>query len=305
MPDDTHWSLTERPGYLRLHSLPAPDFWTARNSLTQRAVGPQSSATTVLDASGMRENDVAGLALLNGRMRGSACVAPRAGLSLQQYDQTDDSTVADAVARDSRVWLRVDCDFLTEQARFSYSTDGTTWTPFGRPFTMVFQLKTFQGVRFALFNYNTGGAAGGVADFDFMRIDEPHPRGLMQPIPVGRTIALSAAGRDTPLRSRRTGPIHRRRSRPRPRRARGERAISVGRADVGQHEHASRFAPARRGDAETFQWMETMYGDLMLMSLATHRYLRLEPDGRMSSDSCRARARPERWHGASISFRYR
>ena len=31
--------------------------------------------------------------------------------------------------------------------------------------------------------------------------------------------------------------------------------------------------------------METLYGDLMLMSLATHRYLRLEPDGRVSSDS--------------------
>ena len=31
--------------------------------------------------------------------------------------------------------------------------------------------------------------------------------------------------------------------------------------------------------------METLYGDLMLMSLSTHRYLRLEPDGRVSSDS--------------------
>src|SRR5581483_1565717 len=65
LPDDSRWSLTERPGYLRLHSLPAADFWRARNSLTQRAVGPESTATTELDAAGMRRGDVAGLALLN------------------------------------------------------------------------------------------------------------------------------------------------------------------------------------------------------------------------------------------------
>ena len=65
LPDDSKWSLTERPGYLRLHSLPASDFWWARNSLTQRAIGPESTATTELDGSGLKSGDVAGLALLN------------------------------------------------------------------------------------------------------------------------------------------------------------------------------------------------------------------------------------------------
>ena len=65
VPDDTKWSLSERAGYLRLHSLPASDFWNARNSLTQRAMGPESSVTTELDASGLKAGDVAGLALLN------------------------------------------------------------------------------------------------------------------------------------------------------------------------------------------------------------------------------------------------
>ena len=31
-------------------------------------------------------------------------------------------------------------------------------------------------------------------------------------------------------------------------------------------------------DAETFQWTENPYGDLVLMSLVTHRHLRLVPD---------------------------
>ena len=31
-------------------------------------------------------------------------------------------------------------------------------------------------------------------------------------------------------------------------------------------------------DTETFQWIENVYGDLILMSLATHRHLRIDPE---------------------------
>ena len=34
--DDSKWSLTEKKGVLRLHSLPAPNFYAARNSLCQK-----------------------------------------------------------------------------------------------------------------------------------------------------------------------------------------------------------------------------------------------------------------------------
>ena len=134
----------------------------ARNTLTQRAVGPQSSATTVLDASGMKANDVAGLALLTRPFAWIGVRRTAGGVSLQQYDQTDDSTVTIPLHA-SRIWLRVDGDFLTENARFSYSTDGAKWSSFGRSFTMAFQLKTFQGVRYSLFHYNTGGARRAVS----------------------------------------------------------------------------------------------------------------------------------------------
>ena len=46
------------------------------------------------------------------------------------------------------------------------------------------------------------------------------------------------------------------------------------------------------GDGETFQWMETPYGDLILMSLRTHRYLRLEPDGTVTGDGLGAEPDP-------------
>lgn len=283
VPDNTQWSLTERAGFLRLHALPAPDFWRARNSLTQRAVGPQSIATTLLDVGGMRENDVAGLALLNRPYAWIGVRRSSSGLLLQQYDQTVDSTTSVALTG-TNVWLRVECDFLTEISHFSYSRDGKGWKRFGRVFTTAFQLKTFQGVRFALFNYNAAGASGGAADFDLMRVQEPYPNGLMRPIPVGRTITLKTAGRDTRLVvdgattftvvDRSLGRIALRV---------GNRFISV----TAMTDSTSRVGlrATQPGDAETFQWMETMYGDVVLMSLSTHRYLRIEADGHLTSDS--------------------
>lgn len=285
VPDASRWSLAERSGNLRLHSLQAADFWTARNTLTQRAVGPRSSAITALDAGGMRDGDVAGLALLDRPYAWIGVRRDSAGFVLTQYDQTVDSAVATPM-RASRVWLRADCDFLTEEARFSYSTNGTTWRTFGRSMTMVFQLKTFQGIRFALFHYNTRGADGGAADFDFMRVLEPNPRGFAKPIPMGQTIALTAAGRDTrfivggvdrfTVADRGLGRVALRAGR-------GTQFVSVTPTSDSTSSVGLRAGAPR--DAETFQWMETFYGDVVLMNLATHRYLRVERDGRVSSDS--------------------
>ena len=299
VPDDTKWSLSERAGFLRLHSLPGADFWTARNSLTQRAVGPRSTATTVLDASGMLENDVAGLALLNRPYAWIGARRSANGLALQQYNQLTDSTV-ETPMRATRVWLRVEIDFLTEQSRFSYSIDGAKWTPLGKPFTTAFQLKTFQGVRFALFHYNTGGAFGGVADFDKMGIVEPNPRGLMQPIPIGRAITLRAAGRETfvsidgqrafTVVDRKLGRVALRA---------GDRYVSVSRiSDSTSTVSLRRGAP---GEAETFQWMETLYGDIMLMSLATNRYVFLDADGRVTASS--RGAEPDSADGTALRWR--
>lgn len=285
VPDDARWSLAERPGFLRLHSLPAPDFWTARNTLTQRAVGPRSTPTAVLDASGLRTGDVAGLALLNrpyawiGVRRDSA--GP--GFVLEQYDQATGRTVRRPLGG-PRVWLRADCDFLTERARFSYSPDGARFVPVGDSVTTVFQLTTFQGVRYALFHYNSAGAPGGHADFDAFTLREPAPRALTRPIPGGARITLTpAAGATRPLAVGRDSafvivalP-------------RGRVALRApgGYVTVADSGRSVRLAPAtsRPDDAATFQWIETLYGDVALLSLATHRYLHVDPaTGALTAD---------------------
>jgi len=136
-PDESKWSLSEAPGKLRLHSLPAPDFWWAKNSLTQRAIGPESTVTVELDVSGAQSGDVAGLALLNYPYAWIGVARDAERFQLQQFDQSSGETIAQPLAGD-RVWLRAHCDYDTEQAEFSYSTDGETFQKFGAAFTMVF-----------------------------------------------------------------------------------------------------------------------------------------------------------------------
>ena len=68
-PDNSLWSVGERKGYLRLKTGRVDaDFLSARNTLTQRTVGPVCSGTTSMDVSNMKEGDFAGLALLQKKI---------------------------------------------------------------------------------------------------------------------------------------------------------------------------------------------------------------------------------------------
>ena len=318
VPDDAHWTLDARKGFLRLETQPAESFWRAKNSLTQRAIGPRSMATTVLDVSGLKAGDVAGLALLNLPY---AWIGVRAtaggGRELAQFNQmTGETRTVALAARESRVWLKVSCDFLTEKARFAYSVDGVRFEEIGTEFTMVFQLKTFQGIRYSLFAYNDagkekGGAAslGGVADFDSFTVNEPDPRGLMKAIPYGRMITLKAHGLDRAL------------------------GVEKGRLTVVAEEKAARFAvidvglgrvalraedgrlvgvtrdgvalvrdAAEGGLSCRYQWMENVYGDLILMSLETNRYLRIDAkSGVVMADA--EGPKPDRRDGVCFEWR--
>lgn len=295
VPVDAKWSLNERPGFLRLHSLPASDLWQARNTLTQRAVGPVSIPTAELDTNGMKAGDVAGLALFNFPYAWIGVRREAGGQSnerlIEQFDQTTGRT-ARVPLNAARVWLRVHCDFLTEKARFSYSTDGKTFKPLGDEFTMIFQLKTFQGVRYSLFHYQSGAGEGGYADFDRLTVDEPHPRGLMRPIPFGKKITLSVFGDGSVLVMKNDKLSTVLAGVPASDKLAGGAAAQFKVVDRGLGrvalQQGSKFVSVMAGgevilrsgrpsDSETFQWTETPYGDLILLSLATHRHLRVEP----------------------------
>lgn len=265
VPDNTKWSLTERKGFLRLHALPGTDFWSARNTLTQRAIGPVSLATVELDVSGLKPGDLAGLGLLNQPYATVGVKNETGTLTLVQLDKGT-GKLTRAPLSGTRVWLRAECDFFTERARFHVSTDGKRFQPLGEPFKMVFQLKTFQGVRYSLFHYNETGAPGGVADFTRFVVDEPFQQ---KPIPYGKTIALTGVPAPLTVRDQKNGRVALES-------AQGFLSVSS--------DGATTLKPGKPTEAETFQWIETMHGELNLLSLVTNRYLQRLPE----SDTLRA-----------------
>jgi beta-xylosidase len=173
-PDNKLWSLTQRPGFLRLTTgRTDPHFLAARNTLTQRTIGPESSGATAVDLGNMKDGDFAGLALLQ-RQYGLVGVKSDGGTNFVVMVSAQSNSpveVARVPVSGKTVYLRADCDFKnrTDQARFSYSLDGKTWTSIGSELKMNYTLPHFMGYRFGLFNFATK-EAGGFADFDYFRI---------------------------------------------------------------------------------------------------------------------------------------
>jgi len=315
-PVEGKWSLNN--GSLRLQALPGKDFWMAKNSLTQRAIGPESYATTQVNLKGMKNGDLTGLALLNLPYAWIGVNKTAEGLELCQYDQRTNQTVRIKTTVTS-IWFRTHCNFENDKAEFSYSLDGKDYLPLGAEFIMVYQLKTFQGVRFALFNYNTTGVEGGTSDFSFFEVYESRPKGLMRPIPVGKTIELISLGDSSILVNWRgfLKPVNA--NIPAANRTAAQfQVIDRGNGRIALKSVADggfvtvkgvglmssvRIEPVDGGEASTFQWEDMLSNDLMLMSLVNHRYIFADP---FAGSLCSADAvgtRPDRKDGACFSWK--
>lgn len=177
-PDNRFWSLTDRPGHLRLTTGSiASGILHARNTLTQRTCGPASAAAISLDVSGMKDGDVAGLSAYQQKY-GYVGVEMADGarrLVMRRADRHGDVafTSAPVPLTAETVLLRVDVDFrdAADRASFAYSLDGAAWTPIGDDLAMEYSLDHFTGYRFAVFCYATA-ATGGHVDVDWFRVGE-------------------------------------------------------------------------------------------------------------------------------------
>jgi len=173
-PDNSLWSVTARPGFLRLTTgRTDAHFLAARNTLTQRTIGPESSGVTAVDISHLKDGDFAGLALLQ-RQYGLVGVKSEGGTNfvVMVNAQSNSPTEVERVPLNQKsVLLKADGDFKNraDKARFFYSLDGNSWTAIGNELKMNYTLPHFMGYRFGLFNYATK-SPGGYADFDYFRI---------------------------------------------------------------------------------------------------------------------------------------
>ncbi len=183
-PDPTKWSLTERPGWLRLSTASIVDSLPkARNTLTQRMFAFYADtlvtvATAKMDFGQMKDGDVAGLAVFQD---------PYAFVGIKKEGGknvivmvNNGTTIDSATVEGSTIFLRAGAIHGsgaaqyyetkvapgTGDAFFSYSVDKKNFRKIGNELRMRFNLRVFTGNKFCLFTYATK-TLGGHVDFDW------------------------------------------------------------------------------------------------------------------------------------------
>ncbi len=177
-PINDAWSVTARKGWLRLtNAQKATSLHDARNTLTQRTVGPRCIDETLLDASGMRPGDRAGLAAFMSAYATIGVEVDAAGkrfIVAQSGSPKGATDVLRVPMKGKKAWLRVRYVFTPQsddtcgpdKAFLSYSTDGKHWNDVDFMLQMRYTLDFFIGYRAALYSYPTL-QTGGHADFDY------------------------------------------------------------------------------------------------------------------------------------------
>ena len=182
-PIDNAWSLTERRGWLRLHTAAvAPNIFLARNTLTTRMMGPQNEGIIRMDVSKMQDGDVAGFCAFQNDAALLSVVKEKgkkyivASTDSMEMESKDHRVLADhrhevyrkALSHDI-VYLKVTADFRLHKdvASLAFSLDGKHWTTVLAGFKLVFDYRRFfMGTRFGIYNYATR-QLGGKVDIDW------------------------------------------------------------------------------------------------------------------------------------------
>ena len=165
-PDTTRFSLTERPGYIRLRAGRSDSLKYARNTLTQRVQGPTSEGTVKIDFSGLKDGDIAGFGVFEFPYAYVAVKSENGKRQIIMCENDEIIETKDISAGQTQLFVRARISDKDFSATFSYSTDGVTYHRIGKPLSMDLGL-TWTANRFALFNFSTTDeGVGGYVDFD-------------------------------------------------------------------------------------------------------------------------------------------
>jgi beta-xylosidase len=158
-PRADKWSLTERPGFLRLHAfkpLQRDNLKTAGNTLTQRALRTSTNVVTLaLDLSGMADGQVAGLCHYSKDYSTIGVRRERGIITIESAHNQTITRGSDLTSQ--KIWLRSTWG-LDGKSQFAYSTNGTAFTPFGENYQLGW--GDYRGDRIGIFTYNADADAG-------------------------------------------------------------------------------------------------------------------------------------------------
>ena len=309
-PDDSKWSLHN--GRLRLQAMPAEQLMWARNSLTQRVIGPTSIATVELYTKGMKDGDVAGLGNINVPCSWIGVVKDGKQTVLRCFEQAINDTI-DTAFEGVRLYLRMVGDYDHDRAHYEYSLDGASYQQVGREMSLSYQLISFQGSRHALFAFNYKGQKGGYAEFDNFTVEEPQADRSAN-IPLGKTVRIVNLASGKPMVALEHGLLYDTDAADRSPLTRF-RVIDKGQGQVilqcedGRYVFCSGYGLA--GDvrlttdaskAEVFLWQDYLNHEFMLMSMRTHKYIGKSPTTGSPYSMDFAGADPARRNGAVLRW---
>lgn len=313
-PVNKMWSLSG--GVLHLKTQPASDFLWAKNTLTQRCIGPVSTATVTLDTKSMKDGDFAGLALLNTPYLLVGVRKDGKDKILVMLNQLSKEKIEHPIVGD-KIYLRATGDYDEEHAHVSYSADGQNFEQIGSEMLLAFQMKTFQGSRYSLFAFNTKGLNGGTAKFDAFTVDEPMANRTAN-LPVGKVISLKNLSNGTFAWANPHGMLHT--------------------AGMNSHEYENQgcfFKVHDRGNGQValeamngtgfltvvgvglssdvrllehesagslFMWQDMLRGQCMLLSMKTQRYIGIDPTNGAPYSADKHGCNPDRKDGTVFEW---
>lgn len=180
-PDNTHWSLTERPSYMRIWTQDgALDTIHARNILVRRERHHRYSASMKLEFSPEQKGEQAGLVCYyDSRCYISLSLAYEQGLEIKLTEnraKVKTELVSKSIAAAGAIYFRVVVDH--EKRTFYYSLDQMHWHEVGHVEDALFlsdegtqEKKAFTGTMVGFYAHHGGSGRRIPADIDWFQYE--------------------------------------------------------------------------------------------------------------------------------------
>lgn len=292
-PDDTKWSI--KGGKLQLTAMPADQLMWARNSLTQRVVGPRSIYTVELSTTKMKDGDVAGIGNINVPCSWLGVVKEGTKMKLRCFEQLSNDTIDyDALnimggnGKMNKLYLRMVGDWDSNIMHYAVSGDGVNFQQVGHKMKLSYQLVTFQGSRVSLFAFNKNKVEGGIAEFDNFTCQELDAD-RSKNIPLGKEIRIINLATGKPMHAQPHGLLYDTSEKDNSMQTKFK-VIDKGNGKVilqcadGRYVFTSGMGlpgdvrlTKNIEEAEVFMWQDYLNKEFMLMSMRTHTYIGKSP----------------------------
>ncbi len=181
-PDESSYSLTEKPGFLRLKCKANKTrenlLWYAPNALTEIPQHDQFTAAASLTLNGKEDGDFGGIGIIGHRYAYIGVYYERGEYSLRVYKGDVRKITYEGLSEEEQllslpvpsgsVYLRMELR-RDKNYFFSYSTDGVTFVKLNKIFTL--ERATWTGAKLTLWAANKENKdSTGSADFDYFRV---------------------------------------------------------------------------------------------------------------------------------------